>query len=207
MSKRDISLFRRDLPIFKQISLLGISEFPYISYTSPYLEFQISLFKIYKKFLLCLIILPILKSKSPYLASQMDHMYERVELQDTHQCTFQQTCDALHYRNVMHYITITFKIIALHYNYMYRCSDNVMHYITIICQSNALHYNYCWSDTRKTGYFMTWLKQYQFIKQLLKFYSCILRSSSFQSCYISLSKYFHRITYRNKLKHSQWCYE
>ena len=70
----DISLFRRDLPIFEQISLFGISEFPYISYTSPYLEFQISLFKI-KKFLLCLIILPILKSKTPYFASQMDHMY------------------------------------------------------------------------------------------------------------------------------------
>ena len=69
-----ISLFQRDLPIFEQISLFGISEFPYISYTSPYLEFQISLFKI-KKLLLCLIILPILKSKSPYLASQMDHMY------------------------------------------------------------------------------------------------------------------------------------
>ena len=45
-----------------------------ISYTSPYLEFQVSLFKI-KTFFLCLIILPILKSKSPYLASQMDHMY------------------------------------------------------------------------------------------------------------------------------------
>ena len=49
-----------------------------ISYTSPYLEFQISLFKI-KKFLLCLIILPILKSKSPYFASQMDHMYEGLD--------------------------------------------------------------------------------------------------------------------------------
>ena len=70
----DISLFRRNLPIFEQISLFGISEFTYISYTSPYLEFQISLFKI-NKYLLCLIIHAILKSKSSYLASQMDHMY------------------------------------------------------------------------------------------------------------------------------------
>ena len=31
----------------------------------------------------------------------------------------------------MHYITITFKTIALHYNYNYRGFDNVMHYITI----------------------------------------------------------------------------
>ena len=44
--------------------------------------------------------------------------------------------------NVMHYITITFKIIALHYDYNYRGFDNVMHYITITSQSNALHYNY-----------------------------------------------------------------
>ena len=70
----DISLFRRDLPIFEQISLFGISKFPYITYTSPYFKFKISLFEI-KNFLLCLIILPILKSKSPYLASQMYHMY------------------------------------------------------------------------------------------------------------------------------------
>ena len=70
----DISLFRRDLPIFEQISLSGISKFPYITYTSPYFKFLISLFEI-KNFLLCLIILPILKSKSPYLASQMYHMY------------------------------------------------------------------------------------------------------------------------------------
>ena len=70
----DISLFRRDLPIFEQISLFEISKFPYISYTSPYFKFQISLFEI-KNFLLCLIILPISKSKSPYLASQVYHMY------------------------------------------------------------------------------------------------------------------------------------
>ena len=44
--------------------------------------------------------------------------------------------------NVMHYITITFKIIALHYDYNYRGFDNVMHYITITSKSNALHYNY-----------------------------------------------------------------
>ena len=44
--------------------------------------------------------------------------------------------------NVMHYITNTFKIIALHYDYNYRGFDNVMHYITITSQSNALHYNY-----------------------------------------------------------------
>ena len=37
----DISQFRRDLPIFEQISLLEFR-----NYTSPYLEFQISLFKI-----------------------------------------------------------------------------------------------------------------------------------------------------------------
>ena len=65
----DIPLFHRDLPIFEQISLFGISKFPYITYTSPYFKFQISLFEI--KNLLCLVILPILKSKSPYLASQM----------------------------------------------------------------------------------------------------------------------------------------
>ena len=70
----DNSLFQRDLPIFEQISLFGISKFPYITYTSPYFKFLISLFEI-KNFLLLLIILPILKSKSPYLASQMYHMY------------------------------------------------------------------------------------------------------------------------------------
>ena len=70
----DISLFRRDFPIDK-LSLFGNSEFPYKSYISPYLEFWISLFQI-KKFLLCLIILPIWKGKSPYLASQVYHMYE-----------------------------------------------------------------------------------------------------------------------------------
>ena len=42
----------------------------------------------------------------------------------------------------MHYITITFKTIALHYDYNYKGFDNVMHYITITSQSNALHYNY-----------------------------------------------------------------
>ena len=45
MHRCDISLFRREHPTFEQISLFGISEFPYISYTSPYLEFQTSLFK------------------------------------------------------------------------------------------------------------------------------------------------------------------
>ena len=45
----------------------------YISYISPYLEFQISLPK-FKNSLLCLIILPILKGKSPYLSSGMYHM-------------------------------------------------------------------------------------------------------------------------------------
>ena len=83
----DISLFRRDLPIFEQISLFGISKFPYITYTSPYFKFQISLFEI-KNFLLCLIILPILKSKSPYLASQMYHMYAQVVLTSTHNLCF-----------------------------------------------------------------------------------------------------------------------
>ena len=61
-------------PIFEKISLFGISEFPYIFYTSPYLEYQISLSNS-KNSLLCLIILPILKRKSPYLSSQMYHMY------------------------------------------------------------------------------------------------------------------------------------
>ena len=46
----------------------------HISYTSPYLEFQISLPN-FKNFLLCLIILPIWKTKSPYLSSGMYHMY------------------------------------------------------------------------------------------------------------------------------------
>ena len=46
----------------------------YISYTSPYLEFQISLPN-FKNSLLCLIILPIWKTKSPYLSSGMYHMY------------------------------------------------------------------------------------------------------------------------------------
>ena len=71
----DISLFRRNLPIFQQISLFEILKFPYITFTSPYFKFQIPLFEI-KNFLLCLIILPISKSKSPYLASQINHMYE-----------------------------------------------------------------------------------------------------------------------------------
>ena len=61
-------------PIFEKISLFGISEFPYISYTSLYFEYQISLLNS-KNSLLCLIILPILKRKSPYLSSQMYHMY------------------------------------------------------------------------------------------------------------------------------------
>ena len=34
------------LPILEKTSLFGISEFPYISYTSPYWEFQISLPKL-----------------------------------------------------------------------------------------------------------------------------------------------------------------
>ena len=49
----------------------------YISYTSPYLEFQISLPN-FKNFLLCLIILPIWKTKSPYLSSGMYHMYDKM---------------------------------------------------------------------------------------------------------------------------------
>ena len=67
----DISLFRRDLPIFEQISQTGISKFTYITYTSPYFKVQISLFEI-NYFLLFLIILPISKNKSPSLAF---HMY------------------------------------------------------------------------------------------------------------------------------------
>ena len=59
----DISLFRRDLPIFQQISLFRISKFPYTCIYNVY----ISLFEI-NNFLLCLIILPISKSKSPYRA-------------------------------------------------------------------------------------------------------------------------------------------
>ena len=62
-----------NLPIFEKISLFGMSEFPYISYTSPYFEFQISLPK-FKNSLLYLIILPIWNRKSPYLSSQMYHM-------------------------------------------------------------------------------------------------------------------------------------
>ena len=42
----------------------------------------------------------------------------------------------------MHYITIAFKTIAIHYDYNCRGFDNVMHYITITSESNALHYNY-----------------------------------------------------------------
>ena len=45
----------------------------YLSYISPYLEFQISLPK-FKNSLLCLIILPIWKRKSPSLSSGMYHM-------------------------------------------------------------------------------------------------------------------------------------
>ena len=55
-----------NLPVFDKLSLI----FPYIPYTSCYLEFWISLLQI-KKFLLCLIILPIWKGKSPYLASRV----------------------------------------------------------------------------------------------------------------------------------------
>ena len=50
----------------------------YISYVSPYLKFQISLTK-FKNSLLCLIILPIWKRKSPYLSSGMYHMSENCE--------------------------------------------------------------------------------------------------------------------------------
>ena len=91
----DISLFRRDLPIFEQTSLFGISKLPYITYTSPYFKFQISLFEI-KNFLLCLIILPILKCKSPYLASQMYHMYASDQSRYT-LWSCQNVCDALSY--------------------------------------------------------------------------------------------------------------
>ena len=48
----------------------------------------------------------------------------------------------------MHYITITYKTIELHYNYkgfdnvMFYITINVMHYITITSLCNALHYNY-----------------------------------------------------------------
>ena len=58
-------------PFFEKISLFGISEFPYISYTSPYFEFQVSLPK-FKNSLLCLIIHPIWKRKSPYLSVGVD---------------------------------------------------------------------------------------------------------------------------------------
>ena len=43
---------------FKESFPTKISEFPSISYISPYLEFQVSLTK-FENFLLCLIILPI----------------------------------------------------------------------------------------------------------------------------------------------------
>ena len=65
----DISLFR-----FEQISQFGISKFPYLTYTSPYFKFLISLFEI-KNVFLCLIFLIFRKSKSPYLASQMYHVW------------------------------------------------------------------------------------------------------------------------------------
>ena len=52
---------------------MKIFRISYISYISPYLEFQISLPK-FKNSLLCLIILPIWKRKSPYLSSGMYHM-------------------------------------------------------------------------------------------------------------------------------------
>ena len=38
--------------------------------------------------------------------------------------------------SIIHYITITINIIALHYNY--RCFDNVMNYITFTSQSNTI---------------------------------------------------------------------
>ena len=73
----DISLFRRELPIF--CSFLR---------KSPYENFIISLYILYislfgnpdlptkmQKFPSCLIILPILKRKSPYLSFQVYHMY------------------------------------------------------------------------------------------------------------------------------------
>ena len=53
----------------------------YISYTSPYLEFQISLPN-FKNSLLCLIILPIWETKSPYLSSGMYHMYVLGDLEN-----------------------------------------------------------------------------------------------------------------------------
>ena len=64
------------LPIFWENLPSKISEFSFISYTSPYLEFKVSLPK-FENFLLCLIILPIWKRKSPYLSFQMYmyHMY------------------------------------------------------------------------------------------------------------------------------------
>ena len=73
----DISLFRRELPIFcpflRNLST-KISEFPSVSYTSPYLEFQVSLPN-FENFLLCLIILPIWRRNSPNLSFQIYHMY------------------------------------------------------------------------------------------------------------------------------------
>ena len=55
---------------------MKIFRISYISYISPYLEFQISLPK-FKNSLLCLIILPIWKRKSPYLSSGMYHMSDK----------------------------------------------------------------------------------------------------------------------------------
>ena len=77
----DSSLFRRDLPIFcpflKKSPYLEAQNFPiypqHVYGKSPYFEFQISLPK-FKNSLLCLIILPIWETKSPYLSSQMYHM-------------------------------------------------------------------------------------------------------------------------------------
>ena len=68
--------------------LTKISEFPSISYTSPYSEFQVSLPRS-EDFLLCLIILPIWKRKSPYYSFQMDHMYAFQPM--VHETTCRQT--------------------------------------------------------------------------------------------------------------------
>ena len=59
---------------------MKIFRISYISYISPYLEFQISLPK-FKNSLLCLIILPIWKRKSPYLSSGMYHMSGYVSIE------------------------------------------------------------------------------------------------------------------------------
>ena len=72
----DISLFRRDLPISEGS--------PYFSANLLISNFKISLYNVHvyislfeiNNFLLCLIILPISKSKYPYIASQMYHMYD-----------------------------------------------------------------------------------------------------------------------------------